>query len=43
MVVHHRLGVLYPEQTPVSAGLARYVHEFDTVELNASFHRWPKD
>ncbi|THG28596.1 DUF72 domain-containing protein [Naasia lichenicola] len=23
--------------------LARYVQEFDTVELNASFYRWPKD
>jgi uncharacterized protein YecE (DUF72 family) len=37
------VGVLYPERTPVSARLARYVHEFDTVELNASFYRWPND
>ena len=28
---------------PVSARLARYVEEFDTVELNASFYRWPRD
>ena len=30
-------------RTPTSARLARYVEEFDTVELNASFYRWPKD
>ena len=34
----HWVGVLFPERTPVSARLARYVHEFDTVELNASFY-----
>ncbi|HUM00399.1 MAG TPA: DUF72 domain-containing protein [Mycobacterium sp.] len=39
----HWVGVLYPEGTPVSARLARYVQEFTTVELNASFYRWPKD
>jgi uncharacterized protein YecE (DUF72 family) len=39
----HWVGVLYPERTPVSARLARYVDGFDTVELNASFYRWPKD
>jgi len=37
------VGVLFPVRTPVSARLARYVHEFDTVELNASFYRWPND
>lgn len=36
-------GVLYPPKTPASARLARYAEEFDTVELNASFYRWPKD
>jgi len=35
--------VLYPPGTPVSARLARYATEFDTVELNASFYRWPRD
>ena len=25
------------------SGWRRYVEEFDTVELNASFYRWPKD
>jgi uncharacterized protein YecE (DUF72 family) len=35
--------VLYPQGLPVAKRLARYVEEFDTVELNASFYRWPKD
>ena len=35
--------MLYPPGLPVSKRLARYVEEFDTVELNASFYRWPKD
>jgi uncharacterized protein YecE (DUF72 family) len=39
----HWVGVLYPERTPVSARLGIYVQEFTTVELNASFYRWPKD
>src|SRR4029079_4096902 len=36
-------GVLCPPGLPVAKRLARYVEEFDTVELNASFYRWPKD
>ncbi len=39
----HWTDVLYPRGTPVSARLARYAEEFDTVELNASFYRWPRD
>jgi uncharacterized protein YecE (DUF72 family) len=39
----HWAGVLYPEGMPDSARLARYVQEFNTVELNASFYRWPRD
>ena len=39
----HWAGVLYPPGTPAAARLARYVEEFDTVELNASFYRWPRD
>ena len=39
----HWTGVLYPPGMPVSARLDRYVEEFDTVELNASFYRWPRD
>jgi uncharacterized protein YecE (DUF72 family) len=40
---NHWTDVLYPTGLPVSARLARYVKEFDTVELNASFYRWPRD
>ncbi|ULE32399.1 DUF72 domain-containing protein [Mycobacterium sp. IDR2000157661] len=39
----HWADVLYPPGMPVAKRLARYVEEFDTVELNASFYRWPKD
>ncbi|AMO61206.1 Protein of uncharacterised function DUF72 [Mycolicibacterium phlei] len=39
----HWTDVLYPAGTPVAKRLAVYVTEFDTVELNASFYRWPKD
>ena len=39
----HWDGVLYPPGTPARDRLARYVAEFDTVELNASFYRWPRD
>ncbi|OBB46577.1 DUF72 domain-containing protein [Mycobacterium sp. 852002-51961_SCH5331710] len=39
----HWKDVLYAAGTPVVKRLARYVEEFDTVELNASFYRWPKD
>ncbi len=39
----HWAGVLYPERTPASGRLACYAREFSTVELNASFYRWPKD
>lgn len=39
----HWNSVLYPPGTSVAKRLPRYVQEFDTVELNASFYRWPKD
>ncbi len=39
----HWAGVLYPPNLPAAKRLAVYVAEFDTVELNASFYRWPKD
>lgn len=38
----HWEGVLYPPGLPPRERLARYVAEFDTVELNASFYRWPR-
>jgi uncharacterized protein YecE (DUF72 family) len=38
----HWDGVLYPPGTPPARRLAHYVAEFHTVELNASFYRWPR-
>lgn len=37
----HWDGVLYRPHLPARDRLARYAAEFDTVELNASFYRWP--
>ena len=39
----HWEHVLYPPGLPPWERLGRYVQEFDTVELNASFYRWPRD
>ncbi len=39
----HWQDVLYPPGTPAAARLALYVDRFPTVELNASFYRWPAD
>jgi uncharacterized protein YecE (DUF72 family) len=39
----HWEGVLYPRGTPSLARLDSYVGSFRTVELNASFYRWPRD
>jgi uncharacterized protein YecE (DUF72 family) len=39
----HWTGVLYRPGLPAGARLSRYVEEFETVELNASFYRWPRD
>ncbi|GAA1833131.1 DUF72 domain-containing protein [Agromyces salentinus] len=36
-------GVFYQPGLPQGQWLARYAEEFDTVELNASFYRWPGD
>src|SRR3954447_24117973 len=38
----HWDGVLYPPATPARDRLGHYVRRFDTVELNASFYRWPR-
>ncbi|GFG65103.1 hypothetical protein MKUB_25930 [Mycobacterium kubicae] len=40
---NHWAEVLYPPRLPPARRLARYTEVFDTVELNASFYRWPKD
>jgi len=37
----HWDGVLYRPGLPARDRLGRYVEVFDTVELNASFYRWP--
>lgn len=39
----HWTDVLYPPGLPAARRLAHYAEVFDTVELNASFYRWPKD
>ena len=39
----HWTGVLYPQGLPASKRLSHYVAAFDTVELNASYYRWPRD
>jgi uncharacterized protein YecE (DUF72 family) len=39
----HWTDVLYPPGTPPARRLAVYTREFTTVELNASFYRWPRD
>jgi uncharacterized protein YecE (DUF72 family) len=38
----HWENVLYPPGTPPRARLDLYTHQFSTVELNASFYRWPR-
>jgi uncharacterized protein YecE (DUF72 family) len=38
----HWDGVLYPPGTPPADRLAHYVRRFETVELNSSFYRWPR-
>jgi uncharacterized protein YecE (DUF72 family) len=38
----HWDAVLYPPGTPSRDRLAHFVRHFDTVELNASFYRWPR-
>lgn len=39
----HWHDVLYPPGTRPAQRLGVYVREFATVELNASFYRWPRD
>jgi uncharacterized protein YecE (DUF72 family) len=38
----HWSGVLYPPGLPARERLAYYIREFDTVEVNATFYRWPR-
>ncbi len=39
----HWDGVLYEPGTSAAARLGVYAHRFSTVELNASFYRWPRE
>ena len=40
----HWHGVLYPDGSPPRERLGHYLaHGYRTVELNASFYRWPRD
>ncbi|MCU1438847.1 MAG: hypothetical protein JWP66_1934 [Naasia sp.] len=39
----HWAGALYPDGLPPRERLARYAERHRTVELNASFYRWPQD
>ena len=39
---HHWADVLYPPGAPPRDRLGHYTRAFGTVELNASFYRWPR-
>jgi uncharacterized protein YecE (DUF72 family) len=39
----HWTSVLYPENLPAARRLDHYTRQFQTVELNASYYRWPSD
>ncbi len=40
---NHWDDVLYGPSLPPERRLGRYVQDFDTVELNASYYRWPRE
>lgn len=39
----HWQGILYPERTPVGKRLPYYIQRYDTVEVNATYYRWPTE
>jgi uncharacterized protein YecE (DUF72 family) len=39
----HWQGLLYPENTPVGKRLPYYLPRYNTVEVNSTYYRWPKD
>jgi uncharacterized protein YecE (DUF72 family) len=39
----HWQGLLYPERTPVGKRLPYYLERYDTVEINATYYRWPAE
>ena len=40
---HWRNGVFYPSRLPPQRWLDFYAQHFDTVEVNASFYRLPRE
>jgi uncharacterized protein YecE (DUF72 family) len=40
---HWRHGVFYPERLPARRWLEHYARHFDTVEVNATFYRLPRE
>ncbi len=40
---NHWTAVLYPPGTPSGGRLRLYSGQFDTVELNSTFYRWPRE
>jgi uncharacterized protein YecE (DUF72 family) len=40
---HWRHGVFYPERLPARRWLEHYAQHFDTVEVNATFYRLPRE
>lgn len=39
----HWQGVLYPHQLPPRERLDYYIQRYQTVEVNSTYYRWPKD
>lgn len=39
----HWQGVLYPHQLPPRKRLDYYIQRYQTVEVNSTYYRWPKD
>jgi uncharacterized protein YecE (DUF72 family) len=39
----HWHGVLYPHAIPARQRLHYYIQRYETVELNSSYYRWPRD
>ncbi len=39
----HWEGVLYPHQLPPRSRLDYYIQQYQTVEVNSTYYRWPQD
>jgi uncharacterized protein YecE (DUF72 family) len=39
----HWQGILYPHGASSAARLRHYIGRYDTVEVNSSYYRWPRD